>query len=229
LLAEARDLASGDRRPSPVAVPGSADRQHLRCFLALRSPAIEHAEAARRIASSLPPGALLDRSRVDAAIARRLLERGAATEAVAAVIAAGPKAAAMPDAEAAGYVVRTMQAAGRFLGRAGGDPAQAVPADHGGAGAPGKGSGLLDAGILARRPAADAINPKHIEQSEGVSDMVDRVTERQRALRRASSPSWRCRSPTHLAHATIDPPPLKWSVPRYGFCNGPPVVNSFER
>jgi hypothetical protein len=41
------------------------------------------------------------------------------------VIAAGPKAAAMPDAEAAGYVVRTMRAAARFLGRAGGDPAQA--------------------------------------------------------------------------------------------------------
>ena len=125
LLAEARDLASSDRRSSPVAVPGGADRQHLRRFLGLRSPAIEHAEAARRIASSLPPGALLDRSRADAAIARRLLERGATAEAVAAVIAAGPKAAAMPDAEAAGYVVRTMRAAARFLGGEGGDPAQA--------------------------------------------------------------------------------------------------------
>ncbi len=39
------------------------------------------------------------------------------------------------------------------------------------------------------------------------------------------------RSITRMAFRTaaIDPPPLKWSVPRYGFCNGPPVVNSLER
>jgi hypothetical protein len=42
---------------------------------------------------------------------------------------------------------------------------------------------LLDPSILARRPPADAINPKHIKQSEGVIDMIDCVTGRQRALR----------------------------------------------
>jgi hypothetical protein len=32
-----------------------------------------------------------------------------------------------------------------------------------------------------------------------------------------------------LVARVVDPPPLKWSVLRYGFCNGPPVVNSLER
>ncbi len=128
LLAEARGSARGaGTPPPPPAGPGAAIGRHPRRASALRRPAVEHAEAARRIAASLPPGAALDRSRVDAAIARRLLMLGVAAEAVAAVVAAGPKAAAMPGAAAAGYVARTVRAAARRVGLEGADPARAAP------------------------------------------------------------------------------------------------------
>jgi uncharacterized protein (DUF2062 family) len=56
---------------------------------------------------------LLDRSRLDAAIARRLLRRGATPEHVAATIAAGEKARSLPPGEAETYAQRTLAAAMR--------------------------------------------------------------------------------------------------------------------
>lgn len=92
-------------------------------------PEEEYREARRRVDAALPPGTRLDRSRLDHAVARRLLGRGATRDRVGAVLLAGDCAAEMHGAEAQAYVARTIAAAAGELAREG--------ADHGG-GDPGK-------------------------------------------------------------------------------------------
>ena len=77
--------------------------------LTLRSPAGEYAEGARWVQARLAPGEKLDRSRVDFAIARRLLTRGMPAAAVVLVVLAGSKALGKGAAEA--YARRTVEAA----------------------------------------------------------------------------------------------------------------------
>jgi hypothetical protein len=79
------------------------------------TPGAEWREAARRIAGRLPPGTILDRSRVDAAIARRLLARGASEARALEVVLAGPRAAAMGASSAFRYATRTVRAAAAAL------------------------------------------------------------------------------------------------------------------
>jgi hypothetical protein len=74
----------------------------------------------------------VDRSRLDHAVARRLLGRGATRDFVRAVLLAGDRAAELQEAEAQAYVTRTAAAAAGELAREG-------AADHGGGGNPGKG------------------------------------------------------------------------------------------
>jgi hypothetical protein len=95
-------------------------------------PEEEYREARRRIEDALPPGTAVDRSRLDHAIARRQLARGATRDRVRAVLLAGDRAVEMRVAEAQAYVARTVAAAEAELAREGG-------ADHGGGGDPGKG------------------------------------------------------------------------------------------
>ncbi|MGK7864671.1 DNA-primase RepB domain-containing protein [Falsiroseomonas sp. E2-1-a4] len=95
-------------------------------------PEDEYREARRRIEAALPPGMRVDRSRLDHAVARRLLGRGATRDFVRAVLLAGDRAAEMQEAEAQDYVTRTTAAAAGELAREG-------AADHGGGGNPGKG------------------------------------------------------------------------------------------
>ncbi|MFC7738240.1 DNA-primase RepB domain-containing protein [Roseomonas sp. GCM10028921] len=78
----------------------------------LRSPAEEHATGAARVRASLPPGLELDRSRLDFAVARRLLARGVSAAEVTAVLLAGERAASMRASAAQDYVRRTVRAAG---------------------------------------------------------------------------------------------------------------------
>lgn len=82
-----------------------------RLGLQAASPGEEWQEAARRIAARLPAGVSLDRSRVDAAIARRLLARGANEDRVLAVVLSGPKAAELSGVAARHYAERTLRAA----------------------------------------------------------------------------------------------------------------------
>ena len=71
----------------------------------------EWREAARRIAERLPAGVALDRSRVDAAVAVRLLRRGADPRQVLTVVLAGEKASDLPSEQARRYAARTVEAA----------------------------------------------------------------------------------------------------------------------
>ena len=75
------------------------------------SAAEEWAEAARRVREVLPPRYTLDRSRLDHALARRLLARGAGRERVEAVLLAGERAREMLPAAALAYARRTIEAA----------------------------------------------------------------------------------------------------------------------
>jgi hypothetical protein len=126
LLAEARARVEERRRGWPAT---GLDTDRARGALRDRSPQEEYAEAERRLRAALPPGTPLDRSRLDHALARRLLRRGAGRERVAHVLHAGERAAAMTAADAEAYVARTVAAAER--GSAGDG------ADHGG-GDPGR-------------------------------------------------------------------------------------------
>ena len=88
LLAEAAPLMR--LAPPPVAVAGPAPSlPGLTAPDATAAAAREAAEAARRVALALPPGARLDRSRLDHAAARRLLSRGAAARSLEGAGAAG--------------------------------------------------------------------------------------------------------------------------------------------
>jgi hypothetical protein len=88
-----------------------------RTCLAAASPLDEWREAARRIAERLPPGAALDRSRVDAAVAARLLQRGAGECRTLAVVLAGEKAGELPHDQAQRYAARTVAAAAKATQR----------------------------------------------------------------------------------------------------------------
>jgi hypothetical protein len=105
--AAAAPVAAAEPAPS---LPGDAAPEAARR---------EAAEAARRVALALPPGARLDRSRLDHAAARRLLSRGAGPAFARAAVLAGERARAMPATAAAAYAARTVDAAARSLEGAG--------------------------------------------------------------------------------------------------------------
>jgi hypothetical protein len=127
LLAEAQARVEERRRGS--ATTGS-DTERGRGALRGCAPEEEYAEAERRLRAALPPGTPLDRSRLDHALGRRLLRRGAGRERVARVLRAGERAAAMTAADAEAYIARTIAAVERGSAADG--------ADHGG-GDPGRG------------------------------------------------------------------------------------------
>lgn len=110
LVAEAEEaLACAYRRqPSEVLPVTHAAESRRRGF---PSPGEEHAEATRRVKASLPYGATIDRSRLDFAIARRVLNRGLSMEEGIAVVVAGEKAGAMSADAAQAYATRTVSAA----------------------------------------------------------------------------------------------------------------------
>jgi hypothetical protein len=114
LIAEARE-ASAHAAAGRTSLPPLTQTARLprRGRLTPRTPEAEAAEATRRVAASLPPRAALDRSRIDAAIARRLFARGASPAYVAATIAAGAKAGGLCGSAADAYVARTVAAAMR--------------------------------------------------------------------------------------------------------------------
>jgi hypothetical protein len=104
LLEEAAaQLIKSARRP--VDGDGSTAALHR------RAPEEEAEEAARRIRLVLPAGAVLDQSRVDMAVARRLLARGASASYVAAVMAAGGHARGRSEHGVRDYVLRTVAGA----------------------------------------------------------------------------------------------------------------------
>ena len=76
-----------------------------------RQPNEEAAAALARVRASLPAGVEIDRSRVDFALAVRLLGRGANVAYVEAAVLAGERATEMPAREAERYVARTLTAA----------------------------------------------------------------------------------------------------------------------
>ena len=107
ILAEAADLLASRKQ-----APNSKDhRSGLRQSLRPKSSADEMADAEERIRASLPPAAPLDRSRLDFAVVRRLLERGATPKQAADVIANSEKARLMASGRAQDYVRRTVNAA----------------------------------------------------------------------------------------------------------------------
>ena len=89
--------------------PGATPR--VRC----RAPEVEAAEALAWVRASLPPGVAVDRSRVDHAMAVRLLRRGADAACVGAALLAGERATSMPVREAERYAARTLAAASKAL------------------------------------------------------------------------------------------------------------------
>lgn len=94
-----------------------------------RLAAEEHAAGEARLRAVLPAGIALDRSRLDHAIARRLLLQGAPTEFVRAVVEAGAKAGELRPIQRSAYAARTVAAAAR--GRLEGEGAPG-PCDSGG-------------------------------------------------------------------------------------------------
>jgi hypothetical protein len=116
VLAVAAQLAAEPppRRASQIGTYalGKSGRQLIR-----RDAAAEHAAAISHIAATLPPGAVLDRSRADHAAARRLLARGMSVAETVGVVLAGERARGMPATSAAAYAKRTVEAALAALGR----------------------------------------------------------------------------------------------------------------
>lgn len=99
LLAEAEvPLRAAEVPPCPVLAVNDAARA-------------EAAAGAAWLAHSLPKGAVLDRSRADLAIARRVLRRGGDADFARQVVVAGAKAQAMSDTAAQTYARRTIAAA----------------------------------------------------------------------------------------------------------------------
>jgi hypothetical protein len=127
LLAEARARVEARQH-----VPPSVGSDEARPANGLRSstPEAEYAEARQRVCAALPPGATLDRSRLDHSLATRLLRRGASPRHVSRVLHAGERAAEMTTTDAEAYVARTVAAAQEEIAQEG--------ADHGGA-SPGRG------------------------------------------------------------------------------------------
>jgi hypothetical protein len=84
-----------------------------------RSPAAEAAEALARVRAALPAGMGVDRSRVDHAMAVRLLRPGVDVEFVEAAVLAGERATELPARAAIGYAERTIAAAASAVGVSG--------------------------------------------------------------------------------------------------------------
>jgi len=76
-----------------------------------RSNVEEYIAGMKAVVALLPPEAIVDRSRMDFAIARNLLSRGVSEPDVVAVVRAGPRAASLPEKTAEQYVARTITAA----------------------------------------------------------------------------------------------------------------------
>ncbi|MCW8087700.1 DNA-primase RepB domain-containing protein [Sabulicella glaciei] len=106
------------RVTAPLRAAGAGSllpRTQARGRIRWRSPAEEHREAERRVRLTLPPLLRLDRSRLDFAVARRLLGRGASVAFVTDVIAAGARADGLGPRVRAEYAHRTVAAAARAL------------------------------------------------------------------------------------------------------------------
>lgn len=112
ILAEAAALAA----QAPRRAPPAASNGHRRALVP-RAPEAEHAAARARVAATLPPGAVIDRSRLDHAAALRLLARGLSIAEATAVVMAGEKAGEMGADAGAAYARRTVEAAAAALGR----------------------------------------------------------------------------------------------------------------
>jgi hypothetical protein len=116
LVAEAEAMLALGRQPTRPVLPDAPLPSRAR-GLALRSPAAERAEAVARVAAALPADDVIDRSRLDHAVARRLLGRGMPAAEAVAVVLAGGKASGMAPAAAEAYARRTVEAALVALGR----------------------------------------------------------------------------------------------------------------
>lgn len=114
LLREAAAVLTASREETaarpPSLTPGAAT-----CRLRPVSPAAEYTAARTRLVASLPAGTVLDRSRLDYAVAARLLRRGAAAEWVESVLQCGERAAGLPLRARLDYVHRTVAAAARAV------------------------------------------------------------------------------------------------------------------
>ena len=84
-----------------------------RLALTPRDVADEHAAAGAWVVASLPPGTPVDRSRLDHAIARRLISRGVDAGHAEAVVAAGSRATDLGQGAAVAYARRTVAVAMR--------------------------------------------------------------------------------------------------------------------
>jgi hypothetical protein len=116
ILAEATSRAGGGN--SPPHRPGRF-RDVRGPALSSRSPHAEWVAAHDRIVATLPAGSRVDVSRVDIAIARRLLQRGLSEDATTTVILAGQKASRLPPVAASAYASRTIAAAAEMMARRG--------------------------------------------------------------------------------------------------------------
>lgn len=110
LLEEARAALSR----APAAIPRRAYREPSP--IVSRSPAEEHRACADVVCTQIPPGMVPDQSRVDYAIARRLLRRGMTLADAEAAVLAGAKASSMRRLAAEAYARRTAEAAARDAG-----------------------------------------------------------------------------------------------------------------
>lgn len=110
LLAEAREMLAAGYRRKPPSEPQPAFMVPRRRWGSC-SAADEHAKAAARIAATLPDGAVIDRSRLDYAMACRALGRGLSRGETIALLLAGERALEMAPAAADAYAARTVEAA----------------------------------------------------------------------------------------------------------------------
>ena len=148
LLAEAVARSTAPLRARPgggreAAVPLSPPARPPRWRPLWRLPADEHARGEAALRAVLPNGTLLDRSRLDWAVARRLLRQGAPEAFVGAVVESGAKAAGLRPAQRGAYAARTVAAAREALraeaGEAqGSDESDDVPPEAEEGGGPGE-------------------------------------------------------------------------------------------
>lgn len=106
--------------PPPAAVASghaAVGTRTLGLTLAAASSREEWQEASRRIAAWLPVGTVLDRSRVDLAVARRLLARGATWSRAVDVVLASDRTHGLSRRQALHYAERTVAAASRRVER----------------------------------------------------------------------------------------------------------------
>ena len=113
ILAQAATARAAPR--APVGRTAISLSRVMRAALTPRDPGAEHSAATSRVVAGLAPGVSLDMSRVDFAIARRMLARGMGTASVVRVIMAGERAAGMHPNTAMAYARRTAEAAAANL------------------------------------------------------------------------------------------------------------------